>query len=255
MITKNLVFHFYTFSGFEENEAIKLHLACLKRFSGIFDNALFVISVDDLSDIETIKKTEIAVVGCGFKNVRFKIAENDYYCEGKTFKNEIIDRIQSFDGITFFGHTKGVTNVLNGSIDKTSVLKWIAAMYYLNLNFVDEAERTLIKEFKYSMYGSYKVVDDKIENKNRTWYAGTMYWINTNRLSNNMVQRGLSFPKLHDRGYAEFITGEVDKLGTHGDVYLYPFDYDTAGFLVNFLLLNDASEIEKYNEYEKALGV
>ena len=236
MITKNIVFHFYAFEGFRDNEAIKLHLSCLKRYSGIFDNALFVISVDDTSDTVLIGDAEKAIIDCGFRNITFKVSENDCYCEATTFK-------------------KGTTNVVNPNMDKISVLKWIAGMYYLNLNFVEEAERVLIKEFKYSMFGAYKVVDDKIENANRRWYAGTFYWINTNRLSNNMKQRGIQMPRLHDRGYAEFITGELDNLGTHGDVYLFPFDYNSAGFLIDFLLLNDDKEIEKYREYEKELGI
>lgn len=255
MITKNLVFSFFAFKGFEDNEAIKLHLSCLKYYAKIFDNALFVISVSDISDIETIKSAEKCIIDCGFKHLTFKVSENDYYCEGRAFKENIVDKIETFDGITFFGHTKGVTNVNNPEMDKVSILRWVAGMYYLNLNFIDEVERVLVKEFKYSMYGAYKVVDDKIENRNRRWYAGTFYWINTNRLYNNMKQRGISFPNLHDRGYAEFITGELDMLGSHGDAYLFPFEYNDAGFLANFLLLNDESEIKKYLEYEKMLGV
>lgn len=255
MITKNIVFHFYAPEGFENNEAIKIHLACLKRYSHIFDNALFIISVNDINDTALIGAAEKAIIDCGFRNIKFKVSENDCYCEAVTFKKEIIDKLGSFDGITFFGHTKGVTNVVNPNMDKISVLKWVAGMYYLNLNFVEEAESVLVKEFKYSMFGAYKVVDDKIENANRRWYAGTFYWINTNRLANNMKQRGIQIPRLHDRGYAEFIAGELDNLGSHGDVYLFPFDYDTAGFLIDFLLLNDGNEIAKYREYEKELGI
>ena len=255
MIVKNLVFSFYTFKGFMENEAIRLHLKCLKRYSHIFNNALFVISIKDTSDIGTIKETEKAIIDCGFRHIKFTVSQNDYYCEGKAFKEEIIDKIDSFEGLTFFGHTKGVTNVENPKMGKVSILKWIAGMYYLNLNFIDEVERMLIKEFTCAMYGAYKVIDKGIENANNRWYAGTFYWINTNRLSNNMRQRGRKFPKLHDRGYAEFITGEVDMLASHGDAYLFPFEYNNAGFLTDFLLLNDSGEIEKYHAYEKEVGV
>ncbi|MBP5724907.1 MAG: hypothetical protein J6X18_15200 [Bacteroidales bacterium] len=255
MVTKNLVFSFYVFDGFEDNEAIKLHLKCLKKYSNIFDNAKFVISIKDTSNIGMIKKAESMITECGFKNLEFKVKQNDCYCEARTLKDEILDKIDTFEGLTFFAHTKGVTNVTNKEIKKESVLKWVAGMYYMNLNFIEEVESCLIYHFDCSMFGSYKVVSDKIENKNRRWYAGTFYWINTNRLSNNMKNRGIEMPKLHDSGYAEFITGELDELGTHCDVYLYPFEYDSAGGLINFLLMNDQYEIEKYKEYEKALGI
>lgn len=255
MVYKNLVFHFYTFEGFRDNEAIKLHLNCLKYYSDIFDNALFVISVDDVNNTELIKETEHAIIDCGFKDVRFKVVENDVYREAKTFKVEIMDKLTSYEGITFFGHTKGVSNMSIKEVNKESVLKWIAGMYFLNLHFVDEAENLLIGQFRTCFYGAYKVISKKVENKNNTWYAGTFFWVNTNRLANNIKQRKIEIPNLHDRGYAEFVTGELDVLGSHGWLYLFPFNYNEAGSRLSFLLDNDEEVVKKYKEYEQEVSV
>lgn len=255
MIYKNIVFHFYTFNGFENNEANVLHLSCLKYFAGIFDHAKFIVSVDDVKDIDLIKKTEKAIISCGFKNIEFKVSKNDYYREAKTFSEEIINGIGNYDGLTFFAHNKGITNMMDPKINRSSVLKWIAGMYYMNLNFVDDAENELINKFKYSFYGSFKVVSDKIENKNKTWYAGTFYWINTNRLSNNIKQRGIKVMRLHDRGYAEMLPGELDELASYKEIYLYPFDYNDAGDRILFLLGENDKEYAKFCEYAKNVGI
>lgn len=255
MIYKNLIFHLYSFDGFEDNDAIRVHLSCLKHFSSVFDNAKFIISVDDPKNADLIKKTEKAIVSCGFRNVGFKVVENDYYREARTFKEEVIDKLDKYEGLTFFAHSKGTTNVLNPKMNKESVLKWVAGMYYLNLNFIDDVENTLINQFKYAFYGSFKVVSDNIENKNKTWYAGTFYWVNTNRLLNNIKQRGIKIPNLHDRGYAEMLPGEIDELASYGMTYLYPFDYDEAGSRVLFLLGESQDKYEKFCEYAKNIGI
>lgn len=255
MVCKTLVFHFYAFEGFKENCANRLHFSCLKYFSNVFDKSLFVISVDDISNSDLIKEAEHEIIDCGFKDVRFKVVHNDVYREGRTFKEEIADKMDKFEGLVFFGHNKGITNVMNDKMNSESILKWIAGMYYMNLHFVEEAEKKLISEFKYSLYGAYKVESPKIENKNNTWYAGTFYWLNPRRLSNNLRQRGISVPPLHDRGYAEFFSGEVDLLDSHLNMYLLPFEYNNAGNLIYTLLNFDDNELNLYYEYEKEIDI
>jgi hypothetical protein len=126
---------------------------------------------------------------------------------------------------------------------------------FLNLRFAEEAEDELINQFSVSFFGAYKVVSDKIENKNNTWYAGTFFWVNTNRLANNIKQRKIEIPNLHDRGYAEFITGELDTLGSHNRMYLYPFTYNEAGNRVEFLLNRDETALNEFSRYEQEVGI
>ena len=190
--------------------------------------------------------------------MRFKVSENDQYREARAFREEIVDRLNEYSGITFFAHNKGVSNVLNPNFDNVSIKRWIASMYYLNLeeDILKEAEEELVGAFASPFFGAYCIKSEKIENKYKQWYAGTFYWTNTNRLYNDIVQRGLPIPNLHDRGYAEFFPGEMEKtLCTHNKVYLYPFDYNDVTEALEFLLQGNEEELKKYYEYEKALDI
>ena len=139
-IKKRLVFYFYTFENFMDNRAIKIHLKCLKKYSNVFDNALFIISIDDVNNSPLIFETETELLKLGFKDIRFKIHKNNGYCESQPFYEEIVRNLKYLDGLTFFGHTKGVTNYAKSDVDIESIDAWLLGMYYLNLEFIPEVE-------------------------------------------------------------------------------------------------------------------
>jgi hypothetical protein len=55
---KKLVFYFYITRENVNSEVYRVHYACLEKYIGIFDEVLFVISVDDVNDFELINSFE-----------------------------------------------------------------------------------------------------------------------------------------------------------------------------------------------------
>ena len=106
---KKLVFHFYCDSEWENNQAVKLHLKCLEYFSHIFDDAVVVISTNDISNkdmIMSVKKKIICTLDV--PSLTIKVKENTPFREAQTYHDEVLG--QDYDGIVFFAHTKGYTN-------------------------------------------------------------------------------------------------------------------------------------------------
>lgn len=178
---KRLVFHFYAEKDYKENRAIKIHLRCLKFYHNIFDEAIFFIAVDDITNTDLIKSIEKDLIDCEFKNVRFQVVQNDCYREARTFYDQIICKLKTLDGMTFFGHTKGYTNYkkLPNHATPENLDIWITAMYYLSLNFIDEAEDFLFNHPRCNdFYGSF--LSDWIDDNgiDHAIYSGTFYWLN-----------------------------------------------------------------------------
>lgn len=217
-ITKRLVYHFYAGRGCLDNVANICHFRCLKYYSEVFDEAIIVIVCDDnlVEDANEIKKKFIDILNT--PNITFKIRQNNPYYEAGTFYDEIVDNPTPYGGLTFFGHNKGVSNVFDEDKSKTAILSWICALYYYGLNFTDEVEKELCSKPSSIFYGPYLMQDSYIANKYHLWYAGTFYWVNSERLKRNRT-----IPVMCDREYAEWLPGEIGGIGTatsHGLIYL-----------------------------------
>lgn len=254
-IKKRLIFYFYTFNDFMNNPAIKIHLKCLKYYSHVFDEALFIISIDDKNNSKLIFDTEIELLKLGFNNIQFKIHKNNAYCEAEPFYNEIVSKLKTLDGLTFFGHTKGVTNVLNPSCVIESINAWILGMYYLNLEFIDEVEKSLLYE-PYRFYGAF-LCDATQSVLKQYLYAGTFYWINCSAIYNDVIKGNHSLPCCIDgRGFAEEFPGLLynwnngtQGLYSHDNRILYEFDfYCYTHERILFLIQND---INRYENFKK----
>lgn len=194
---RNLVFYFYGFDGYKDNRAIKIHFKCLKKYCNVFDNALFIISVNDITNIKLISDIEHDLINCGFNNISFKIHQNDVYCEANVFKEEIVNKLNEYEGITFFGHTKGVSNYTEET--KDSMDEWITSMYFFNLEYTKNIEGYLA--FDVSLfYGHFlsRHLDGLF------YYNGTFFWINTKKLYHHKNVFNIHDDENVDgRGYAE----------------------------------------------------
>ena len=202
MVKRTLVFHFFVPKEYKENVAIRMHLECLKRYSHVFDSAIFSICFED-NDMSRAEEVEKDLMDCGFiKDVRFVLVENSQLTESITLKTHIIDRLGDIDGLVFFGHTKGVTNVKTFSYDVESKLKWIYSLYFYNLEFVDEMEKNLLYSYPYisTFFGALRTtMDDGIT----FHYPGTFYWINPMNLYNDVKSGLVTIPKLANRAFSE----------------------------------------------------
>lgn len=216
-IKKRLIFYFYTFNGFLDNRAIQIHLRCLSHYCNVFDEALFIISIDDIEDDKLIFDTETEILKCGFRNIQFKVHKNNSYCESQPFFEEIVSKLDVLDGLTFFGHTKGITNVLKNDVVIESIDAWILGMYYLNLEFIDEVEKSLCYT-PHRFYGAF-LTDCKDPWYKQFFYAGTFYWINCPYVWNDAVAKIVKLPTtFNHRNFAESFPGLLYEWnnGRHG---------------------------------------
>lgn len=259
MLGRRLIFYFYITPGYKTNPAYSMHFACLKKYSGVFDSAKFFLSVDDLSNKELIFEVASKIVSCGFvENTDFFVVENSPYRESAIFKEELADKLDTLSGLTFFGHTKGVSNVLNPDYNVDSILKWIFGCYYLSLEFMDEVhnQMQIYQPFDQRMfYGSFLrnvLPENGGGTKYGPEYEGTFFWVNCQRLYDYLKENDIPLPRNFGRFYSERFPGDIFPIGVrigshkfryfHGEVSMYN-DID----IVLPLLLDDG-ELSVYNK-------
>lgn len=248
----------------KQKEMFNFHLNHLKCFSNIFHESLFVISVDDVEDSEYILKLERVILDMGYvKNVTFKIVSNNNLVrEAETFKTEVVDKISSDEGITFFAHTKGMGNVENGTFDNCqinteAVEKWVSFMYYMNLKTIEDVKHQLYGN-SYCAYGTLVRYSERVENRYRWEYMGSYQWIHGKKLQKYLDRNNTKIPELTDRLYAEIFLGEVlpfdfDYFYSH-KWYYFTFADPYARFdeYANYILQNDEDiKNDFYNFYKK----
>lgn len=204
---KRLVFYFYLTNDLIDSELYKTHFACLDRYKDIFDEMVFVISVDDVTDTDLIHKFEERLSGLHTRgNIMFDIHKNDEFRENYAFKKYVVDRLDD-DVITFFGHGKGVSNL--NHYDKNVIFSWILGMYFYSLNFIDEVEECLIDR-KFISYGSFLTKNEKDKTNKYSWfYIGTFFWVNNGKLLQYIKNNNIDFPRLNDRFYDEEFLGNI----------------------------------------------
>lgn len=199
---KKLVFYFYANPQNINCEINKTHFACLREYIGIFDECLFVISVDDINNFELIKKVEKKFLDINKNgNITFKVHQNNEFRESSAFKKEVADKLGE-DKLVFFGHNKGTTNT---DYDKSVIQAWVNGMYFYSLNFINEVLDYLLNK-QYFSYGSFLAKEDGYHyfvSKYNWAYIGTFFWINSGKILNFIKSHNIEIPNLADRFYAE----------------------------------------------------
>lgn len=202
-----LVFHLYVYrdENYFNNVAYRFHLECLKRYSHLFTKACFNISTDNINDSETINKVKHDLIDCNFNNIEIIVTENNYYCEVNTFKYFILDRIEQLNGLIFFGHTKGIINVIDGINYPDNILNWVYSMYFFNLEdeYYRDMERRLIHSYggpQNTFYGTLRAI---IYDYNVSFFPGTFYWINIKKLREDNLKGEIRIPEICNRNFCE----------------------------------------------------
>ena len=207
---KRLVYHLYSYEGCFESKIYKIHLACLSYFAKIFDEAIFIITLDNVQDYNLIKYVEKTIIENIFiKDIKFIVKQNDNYHEASTFYEEIVKKLPKLDGITFFGHTKGAGNQFTLGMDMDQVNLWVIACYFFSLHFMDEVRDRIVRSPEGQTYGSLKCAWKGIENKYDWIYSGTFFWINCQRLYNYAQKNEIEIPEINNRYYAETFCGNI----------------------------------------------
>ena len=206
-----LVYHLYVPSG-NFGDHMKIHFKCLMNYSHLFDEALFVLSMENPYDTKRVIEVEHLILDLGFNNnVTFKVKKTNEYREGQTLKEEVADKIDKLDGLTFFAHSKGNSN--KNSIGHQENLEyWITSMYYFNLNYIDYIKNYIFEGFGVA-YGFLKFENfELLENIFHYTFSGSFYWINTQRLKQFLecfADDKFHMPYLTDRFYAENFLGNI----------------------------------------------
>ena len=210
-----MVFYFYASEDFDKNGANLIHRKCLEYFSHIFDEIIFGISLDDISNFHLRDKVIAWMTGAlKCSNVTFKVVQNTEMREVPFFYNEIANKLKQLNGFTFFAHNKGTTN----DMQKETIQNWIYSMYYFNLNNVDEVA-TKFHSTLAMLYGTYLTNADFIQNKYHLHYSGTFFWINAQALAAYLENHHIELPQPFNRWYAEEFVGNLFSW-ENGDMYV-----------------------------------
>lgn len=262
---KRLVYHLFLYDGCFESNVYKLHLACLSYFAKIFDQAIFVLAMNDTDNQELIKQAEKAILNkIHIPDIKFIVDKNYDYREAATFYSQIANRLDELDGITFFGHIKGAGNEFNPNIDMLQIYNWVIAAYFFNLFYMDEVTWYLITSPSFNTYGALKCKWENIENVYDWIYSGTFFWINGQRTAAFLRKNDIKLPPLNNRYCAETFCGNIFKFnnaeaGSHkcfhyiadpGTEFLNWYKYATE-FIEEFL--DDDSRQDFYNFRDEML--
>lgn len=247
----------------EETERMyNIHLYLLKKYSKIFNESIFCISMDNVDDIDTLNKVRKDIINAGYySNVKILLRNNSIYREGKTFYDEIASKLSEMDGITFFAHSKGFSNVSGKTlwgydISVEAVYKWVTFMYYMCLNDIDLIRNSLYGD-NGICYGTFCMNSTKIKNRNNWFYGGSFFWVNTKKLHNYMYNNNIELPLLCDRTYAEQFLGNIinydmDLIWTEGlkwhRVISNLYDDNEIERTISFLIEHNPQKVEEYNK-------
>lgn len=255
---KKLVFHFYAKEGWEKSPVYAVHKYFLTKYCEIFDFAEFYIAVDDVENKALIESAEHFIVGCGFKDIRFFVQKNTWLCEAETLKKQVIDNLKGNDSYVFFAHSKGTMDYANGT-EKDTLITWLTALYFLNLEFQKEAEWSFSNANSTFFGGLMELYDGNHTQqhppKNNWLYCGGFYWINCPELE---YRFGNAIPYPYDRFFGENLPGNLCEAHdyeayTHNYMMIPSWNYDRVGSTydsvygrVKCVLEND--ELDLFNE-------
>lgn len=208
--TKRMIFSFYINDESFDHRINKLHFKLLKRYIHLFDEVIFCIIIDDRERYDLIQRIEQFVISIFHKKLTFKIYDNTNYRESLVFYHEIATQMENLDGVTFFGHNKGISDT-----DPIETIEmWVAAMYYFNLEF--PLPYNDLNGFTF--YGSLKTdnidasgiaVRENLEQKYPWVYCGTFFWGKYQELDRVCKRLNRTIPKLTNRWYSEMFPGEM----------------------------------------------
>lgn len=252
-IKKTLVYSFYVNNEWMDAVTNRIHFECLKAYSDIFDEVKITLLIDDVNDIDTITSVEKFFLDIfKQKEITFKVSENNIFREASVFYNEIATKIGKLNGLVFFAHNKGITNVTDG-YELDSIYRWINSMYFLSLGYSEEAVKKLTDE-RYLAYGSLLDFVNAEENstpyldmgKGNFMYTGTFFWMNVGTLNDYLSKSKAQILQFTDRWYAEnFLANTVPFKCCTAHEGKYVVDYVGGRKYIKYLIERALSDTTK----------
>jgi len=274
-----MIYSFFIADNECNNEVYELHYNMLNQISHVFDKIIFIIChngniYDDV--VKRVKYKLIDITNCN--NISFIYEQNiPEYREGIIYKKYIIDKLDQYDEyITFFGHTKGVSNP-NGLNNLDNLKLWIFALYYLNFKWIDEVKHKLNTHLitnkylknDYFSYGCLYFKDYRHNNINNWFYSGSFQWLNTYKINKYIKDNNINInPFICNederlKRCAELFTGSIfnelhcafhcdeqyNKQTNHFNMYGWKISYTKIEDMIALFLKWDEKKefYEKYN--------
>ena len=204
---QRLVFSFYLTNDNLYNEINQFHLKFLSMYIHRFDEVVFCIIVENDVNKEVIIELQKIIISFNCRNVSFKIYPNTTYRESYVLYNEIATKLGVLDGLTFFGHNKGISDVFG----KDNVKIWISLLYFFSF------EVELPNNFMNGdlIYGPLKSVGcnykfrHSITNRFDWTYCGTFFWMKCQEIDSYVKYWDIPIPELTNRWYSEMFPGNI----------------------------------------------
>ena len=229
----------------------QIHFDCIRYYRHLFTDFQFILSRNPGVTDETVRmyQKEIIDIVDG-RNVSFKITENDNNMgEALEFYNEVDQKMDDYDGLVFYAHGKGISRYYYNIM---RMRHWVLALYFLNLNYIDEVEDNL-RYNKYYSYGAFKTYAPDynfFEIKNHWYYSGSFIWLNPGRISYDEHYMGKERPKPFSAHYSEIYPGsfiDFEKAYSHNGLYTKSMNY----YVFVPYAMQQLMTSEEYKDYAK----
>ena len=183
-----MIYSFYIGDNECNNEIYELHYNMIHQISSVFDKITIIICHNGNINDDVVKRIKfkfISILDCN--NISFIYEHNiQKYREGIIYKKYIIDKLGDYnDYLTFFAHSKGITNI-DGLNNIDNLKMWIFGLYYLNFRWINEVIRklnTYALQGDYFSYGGIYFKDYRHNNIHDWFYSGSFQWLNTYKIN------------------------------------------------------------------------
>lgn len=229
---------------------LNLHIACLHHYSKVFDDAIFVIAKESGITDDEVGEIERRIIMCGFHNVNFIVRNNNVSRgEGETYRDFAIGD-KEYDGLTFYYHTKGLTHEFSDSM-----IDWATALWFFNLEYVNEIETALTDErFNYVTSGIFQVSD--YEDKRNFIYSGNALWYNNKRLQSILSEKPRSVFNIDSRWWCEAFVGKVVPSSMAHSIGNFTTEWDDYHNAIDHIRrCVDNVRLEKYLEFKNNVAL
>lgn len=266
-----MIYNFYIADNECNNEIYELHYNMLNQISYKFDKIIFILNYDGNPYDDIVKRVKLRLINeINCNDITFIYEQNiPKYREGINYKKYIIDKLDQYDEyLTFFAHTKGVSN--RSGLEHIDNLKlWIFALYYLNFKWLNEIRRklnthsilnTYVLKNDYFSYGGLYFKDYRHNNIHNWFYSGSFQWLNTYKINkyikNNNININPFICEEDNRLYccAELFIGSIfdeSHAAFHMDEHYnkQTNHYNMQGWEISYINIKEI--IEKYLKWDE----
>lgn len=227
IIKKTLVFYWYASNAFLNDLTYPFHLACLGKYSNVFDEAIFMIAVDDY-DEDLVFNTEdkiLKTIQGNIPIIKFDVIKNNKLCEVNAFNKYILNG-NTEDNILevfFFAHTKGARIINFYPEYCEDYLHWIFSLYFYSLepDFLYEMEMKIISGYGGNLSSFFGPLCS-FTKEGYAFYPGTFYWVNMNNIRNDCKEGKIYIPEIANRAFCEnfpmIYKERIEKITSHNNI-------------------------------------